>query len=293
MSILNGGNKAVSTSNGEVVLDLHTLVTQLAATLGIGAPTAAQTAQARNTAQQKLGVTVPANAGRLVVMRSKQLKTAQDIAKAVRHLSIISTILCFALLALAVFLAGGWRRIALRSAGWCLVGVGLGVLLIRRVGGNQVVDQLVQNESIKTATHHAWNIGTGLLRAIGLALLIYGVLVVLAAWLAGPTSPAVSIRRALAPSLRDHPARVYGTAAVVYLLVLLWGPTPAFRHVIPILIVAALLVLGIELLRRQTAREFPDAHAGDAAARMRNWFETRRGARSARDGQQPVAGGRS
>jgi hypothetical protein len=291
LTILNGGNAAVSTANGEVVLNLHTLVTQLASTLGISAPSASQAAQARNTAQQKLGVTVPASAGTLVLMRSKDLKTAQDITKAIRHLSIIFTVVSLCLFALAIALAVGWRRIALRSTGWCFAGLGIALLLVRRVGGNYVVNQLVNNESIKHPAHDAWAIGTGLLRAIAIALVIYGLVIVVAAWLAGPTKSAVAIRRALAPSLRDHPARVYGTAGVLYLLVLLWGPTPAFRHWIPILLIAALLVLGIELLRRQAAREFPDAHAGDAVARMRNWFETRR-ARPARDGRQPVAGGR-
>jgi hypothetical protein len=120
---------------------------------------------------------------------------------------------------------------------------------------------------------------------------IYGIVIVVAAWLAGPTSSAVGIRRALAPTLRDHPVRVYGTAAVLYLLVLLWGPTPALRQPIPILIIAALLALGIELWRRQTMREFPEAHAGDATARMRHWLDTRRG-RAAADGPQPVGRGR-
>ena len=96
------------------------------------------------------------------------------------------------------------------------------------------------------------------------------------------------MRRALAPTFRDHPLRVYGIAGVLYLLVLLWGPTPALRSLIPILIIAALLALGIELLRRQAAREFPDAHAGDTVARMRVWLDTRR----ARNGREPVGGGR-
>lgn len=292
LAVLNGGNAAVSTANGQVVLDLHQLVTQLASTLGIAAPTQQQSAQARNTAQQKLGVTLPASSGKLVVLRSSQLKTAQDIVKALRHISIIFTVVSLGLFALAVALASGWRRLALRSVGWCFVGLGVAVLLVRRIGGNQIVDGLVRADSIKPAAHDAWNIGTGLLRAIAIAFVIYGLVIVVAAWLAGPTTSAVAIRRALAPTMRDHPVRLYGTAAVLYLLVLLWGPTPALRELIPILIIAALLVLGLELWRRQTAREFPDAHSGDTMARMRHWLDTRRG-RAPADGQQPVAGGRT
>jgi hypothetical protein len=65
-------------------------------------------------------------------------------------------------------------------------------------------------------------------------------------------------------------------------MVLLWGPTPAFRKIIPIVLIAALIVLGIELLRRQAAREFPEAQAGDAVHSLREAWATRH------DHQKPV-----
>lgn len=283
--ILNGGGAVVSTANGEVVLNLHNLVTQLASTLGIEEQVAAARAKLgpgtrakiRGAAQQRLGVTLPPAAGQIVVMRAKQLKTAQDIANAIKSLSIVFTVLSFGLFALAIWLARGWRRIALRSTGWCFFGLGVAVLLIRRVAGDSIVDALVRNESVRPAAHNAWAIGTSLLRAIALAFVIYGLLIVVAAWLSGPSRPALSTRQALAPSLRDHPVRVYGAAGLAYLLVIAWGPTPAFRHLIPVLIIAALLVLGIELLRRQAAREFPDARAGDGMHNLRAWVDRRRG----------------
>jgi predicted membrane metal-binding protein len=64
--------------------------------------------------------------------------------------------------------------------------------------------------------------------------------------------------------MRDRPALVYGAVGFVYLLVLIWAPTPAFRHLLPILLIAGLVVLGVEVLRRQSVREFPDARSGDA-----------------------------
>jgi len=262
LRILNGGGPVVSTANGEVVLDLHALVTQLAGNIGIG---------------DRVSGALPADAGRLVIMRANQLKTAQNVAKGVRHLSIVSTIASFFLFGLAIFLARGRRRHTLRTTGWCFFGVGVFCLLVRRMGGDWIVDGLVRAESVKPAAHDAWNIGTGLLRAIALAFVIYGLVIVAAAWLAGPSRSAQAVRRALAPSLRDHPWRVYAGVGFVYLLVLLWGPTPALRHIVPILIIAALLVLGVEVLRRQTAREFPDAQAGDTIHRLRAWYDARRG----------------
>ena len=44
----------------------------------------------------------------------------------------------------------------------------------------------------------------------------------------------------------------------VLLLVVLWDPLPAFGNIWWILVFAALLALGVTMLRRQTAREFPD-----------------------------------
>ncbi len=283
LKILNGGGPVVSTNQGEVVLDLHAVVDQLAARLGVEQ----QVAGARN----KLAGKLPPNAGRLVIMRSDQLKTAQDVAKLIRHISIVFTVLTFVLFGAAIAVAKDRRRLALRGTGWCFFGIGIAVLLVRRVGGNQIVDGLVPAVSIKAAAHDAWSIGTALLHDIALALVIYGLLIVAAAWLAGPSRPALAVRRALAPSLRDHAVAVYSGAAGVYLLVLLWGPTPAFRNIIPILLIAALLVLGIELLRRQTAREFPDAQAGEAMQRMREWIAARRGRGAAQPAAEPAATG--
>jgi Short C-terminal domain len=256
LKVLNGGGENISTTNGEVTLDLHNVVGQLATTVGLG-----------NVADK-----IPADAGKLTVMKSDQLGTAQDVAKGIRHLSIALTLISFLLFALAVYLAQGWRRLALRRVGWSLVALGVFSLLIRRVAGNQIVDGLVQAESVKPAVHNAWNISTSLLYTIAITFVIYGLLIVTCAWLAGPTRSATATRRALAPELRDHPARVYGAAATVYLLVLLWGPTPAFRKVLPILLIAGLIVLGIEVLRRQTAREFPDAVGGETTQAIRAKF---------------------
>jgi hypothetical protein len=284
LQILNGGGKVVSTNNGEVVLDLHALVNQLATTLGVESAVAG--------AREKLNISPSPNAGRLVIMRAKQLKTAQDVAKLIRHLSIIFTILTFGLFALGIWLSAGRRRMALRTTGWCWVGVGIFVLLVRRLAGDWIVNGLVQAQSVKPAAHDSWEVGTSLLRAIAIAFVIYGLVVVLAATLAGPTRPALAVRRALAPSMRDHPLRIYGAAGLVYLLVLAWGPTPALRHWIPVLIIGALLALGIEILRRQTAREFPDAQSGDTMHSMRAWFDQRRGRFSRQAPADAADGGR-
>jgi hypothetical protein len=78
--------------------------------------------------------------------------------------------------------------------------------------------------------------------------------------LAGPGRHEVTVRRFLAPYLRDNPVVVYAVLAVVFLVWLTFLPTiNNFGQVLAILILAGLAVVGVEILRRQTAREFPDA----------------------------------
>jgi hypothetical protein len=275
MKIINGGGTAVSTTGGVVTLNVRALVDELAATLGIQE----QVAAARSKAQQnsgaiqgaasKAGVTLPANSGQIVIMRSSQLKTVQDIASAIKGLAIVLPLVTFALFILAVWLARDRRRPALRMTGWCFVLIGMIVLLVRRVLGNYIVNSLVKVPENKTAVHDIWTISTSMLYDIAVVLVVFGLVLVAAAWLAGHTRPATALRRAMTPTLRDHPAVAYSTVYGALLLLVLWAPAPAFRQLGYIIAFAVLLTLGVHTLRRQTASEFPDAQAGDTMASIR------------------------
>jgi hypothetical protein len=298
LKVLNGGGPVVSTQSGVVTLNLHALTSQLAATLGVSSQVAAAQsklqgstgASVRAAAQQKLGITLPPASGQLVILRADQLQTAQNVANGVKGLAIVLPALAILLFALAVYLARGRRRRTLRTSGWCLVLIGVVLLLIRRVGGDAVVDGLVKVASNKPAVHDVWNIATSLLYALAVALIVYGLVLVVAAWLAGPTRPAIASRKALAPSLRDHPAVAYVAVGGVLALVVLWGPTPALRNIWWILVFVALLALGVTMLRRQTAVEFPDIESGQA---LRDFREKRAGAREAAAAQLAAAGTRA
>ena len=278
LRVLNGGGPVVSTQSGVVTLNLHALVSQLAATVGLSSQAAAVQsklqgstgATVRAVAQQKLGITLPPASGQVVIMRSNELKTAQDIANAVKSLAIVLPALGILLFALAVYLARGRRRRTLRTTGWCFVLIGVVLLLIRRVAGDAVVNGLVKIPSNKPAAHQVWNIGTSLLFAIAVAVIVYGIVIVASAWLAGGTRPATEIRKALAPSLRDSPAVAYCTVGGALLLLVLIGPTPAFRKIAWILLFAVLLAYGVTMLRRQTALEFPGIQHGQALRDFRD-----------------------
>ena len=107
--------------------------------------------------------------------------------------------------------------------------------------------------------HNVWTIATSLETEMAQSVIAVGVLILIGIWLAGRTRYAVRFRRAAAPYMRERPAFVYGIVVAIYLLLVIWEPARAFGRPVPLIIIAALMLIGTEVLRRQTAREFPDA----------------------------------
>jgi hypothetical protein len=246
IEVVEGGGDTVSTQGGEVVLDLKALLEQTSERAGVGG---------------RLSERLPEDAAQITIMRSDELDLAQSLVTTLKALAIVLVVLALALFALAVFLGRGWRREALRACGIGLVVAGVAVLAARSLAGDAVVDALAEADSVRPAAQATWSIGTSLLEEAATASVIYGVVLVLAAWLAGPTQWAVAVRRRLAPYLRE-PAYAYGALAVIVLLIIAWSPTPATRRVVPALLLIALLAAGVEALRRQAAREYPEGATG-------------------------------
>jgi hypothetical protein len=236
------GKGALVGTNGEVVLDLRPFVQQLGDRIGLG---------------ERLEERLPPDAGRIVIMKSNQLETAQTTVRVIKALSIFIAIVLFVLLAAAVYIARGRRRETLRSAGVVFLVVGALLLVVRRLAGNWLVDALTSNETVRQPASHVWLIGTDLLANIAWTAIAYGIIVVAAAWVAGPSRSATWVRRQLAPAFREHAGLVYAVVGVVYLLVVLWGPTLAFRQLLWIVVFGVLLGAGTEVLRRRTVAEFP------------------------------------
>src|SRR5205085_5301108 len=153
---------------------------------------------------------VPPSAESITVLTSNQLGTAQNIVNALRPLALGLTLASLFLYGLAIYLARGWRRRAVRNCGLAFIGVGLVVLAARSLAGRYVVDALASTDSVKPAAQATWSIGTSLLQAGGAAVVGYGIVIVLGAWLAGPGRLAGALRRELTPLLGDrrlaHPA---------------------------------------------------------------------------------------
>ena len=81
-------------------------------------------------------------------------------------------------------------------------------------------------------------------------------LLLVAVWIAGPSRYATGTRKWLAPHIA-RPELAFGGAALLALLVW-WGPTAQTQRWQLILLTAVVLALGVEVLRRQTAKEFPE-----------------------------------
>ncbi|HYI98620.1 MAG TPA: SHOCT domain-containing protein [Thermoleophilaceae bacterium] len=253
LNVVEGGGPVVSTEGGDVTLDLKALLGQTADRVGVGGR-----AEAR----------IPEDAAQITVMRSDSLGLAQDAVRVLRASAIVLVALMLGLFALAVYLASGWRREALRAAGFGLLLAGIAALVARSLAGDAVVDALASTAAVEPAADAAWSISTSLMVEAASAAIVYGVVLIGAAWLAGPTAWATATRRTLAPYLRE-PRLAYGALAVLVLLLIAWGPTPALRKPLTALVLAALLALGVEALRRQVAREFPGASREESLARLR------------------------
>jgi hypothetical protein len=130
----------------------------------------------------------------------------------------------------------------------------------RGIIGEKVVNSLATTEAVRPAAQAAWSIGTSVLKDVAWSAVFIGVPVILAGLLAGPTKTATRLRHLIAPYLRDRPDITFGAVGLLLLLLLAWGPIAATRTWSGILIIIVLVVFGAEMLRRQTAKEFPDAH---------------------------------
>lgn len=244
LEVLEEKEGTVATEEGKVSLNLGSLVTNLADQVGIGADLAAK---------------LPPDAGQITILRSDQLKTAQDVVIAVKGLALVLSLLTLLCFGLAIYLSRDGRWVTVLYCGVGLVAAGFAVIVARQVAGGIVVAQLVDEESVKPAAEAAWSIGTSLMTSIATTVIVIGVLFGVAGWLASPTGSAQSTRRVLAPTLGEHVAYVYAALGVVVGIYFLSAPTQNLRSFLTTLAIAGLAAFGIHELRKQAAEEFPDA----------------------------------
>ena len=240
--VLEDDTGPIGTEDGQVVLDLEPLIIQLGERVAV-------------VGRINERFLADPDAGRITIIESDQLATAQTLTRVLEFLGTWLWLVPVALWAIALWLAEGRRRSILTMIGVSSIVAGLIVLVIRRVAGSYVVDALATTETVELAAGNAWDILTSLLRDGGLTLLGIGLILLMAAWIAGPSGYATDARRWLAP----HIARAeiaFGAALALLTLLVWWGPTAQTHRWQFVLLVAVVLALGVEVPRRQTAREF-------------------------------------
>ena len=280
VEVLEDKKEAVETEEGEVKLQLGSLVTNLADQIGVGA---------------SLAEKLPPDAAEVTILRSDQLQTAQNIAVALKGLAIVLSLLTFVVFGVAIYLSRDERWVTVLFCGVGLVAAGFAVIVAREVAGGIVVGQLVEQDSIRPAADRAWEISTSLMTDIATTVIVIGVLFGVAGWLASPTASAKSTRRYLAPGLREYPVYVYSGLAVLVGIYFLSAPTQNLRSFLTTLAVAGLTAYGIHSLRRQTRRGVPRPHLRRALRRhqgqgRRGGEERQRGHRRARLEAQTAGG---
>ena len=264
LKILNGGSGPLSTANGVVAIDLRPLVGQISSTL---------------TQRTNGAVTLPPDAGQIVLLKSNQLSAAQSAVKLLRLLALPLGLLALAVFAVAVYLSRA-RRSTLRAIAFGMLAAGLVLVVVRRVLGDYFINSLTTLPDVRAAASVTWYMATDRLASSNITLCSVALLLLLGTWFAGPGRRATSSRQALTPYLRD-PSIAYGVYGLVLLVLIIWAPVNAARDPVMILIIGVLGAIGIEALRRIVVREFPGVTERDLGRRLhaglsRAWSSVRR-----------------
>jgi putative oligomerization/nucleic acid binding protein len=239
-------------AGGDVSLQLGSLFEQMAAATGLPPE-----------AVEKL----PPNVSSLQIVSGDKLQTARDMLDLFKTLLWVLLILTIAAFAGAIALSTDRRR-AVIKVGACLMFAGVALFAIRTLAGSAVVDALAEAPNAHAVADDVWGIATSLLVAVASGGFLFGLFLVLGAWLAGEGRRATALRRASAYSYREQPGLVRAGLGVAILLLLIWGPVPWTRTWWGILIFTVLAYLWLELIRRRTIEQFPDEPAPQLSVHM-------------------------
>ena len=172
---------------------------------------------------------LPEGSGVIKIMDAQQLDAMRTVVKLLKTLAIVLFLLAIVLLGIAIWLARGRRREITAAAALSLIVAAIVALLLRRVLGNQVIGDLANTATGQAAADSVFAIGTSLLAKIARTLLLLGLLLLLGAWLSGPSRLALRIRTFLRPALLARPEMVHGAVLAVLLALLAIGIIPGIR----------------------------------------------------------------
>jgi plasmid stabilization system protein ParE len=234
--VLEGGGPRLQTTNGNVVLDLRPMVVQLGTRFGF-----------LGNVEESL----PPDAAQVTLLRSDQLKTAQDVTQWLKVVADWIWIGVLGAWALALWLVPGRRRRELRAIAIGLIVAGVALLVIRSLAGSYLVNNLAESDTVRPAVDAFWSILSQSLADGAWVGIVIGVIATIGAWVTGEGTRARRVRQTAAPWL-DHAAVAWAVFVVVLLLVVWALPLQRFLTAVILVILAA---VGFELIRRQVASE--------------------------------------
>jgi hypothetical protein len=226
----------------DVSLDLKSLVGEVAAGTGLPA-----------NAADKL----PPNVANLQVASTDQLDNVRDLLHLFKTIVWVLLGLAVAAFAGAIALAADRRRTVL-NVGGCLMFAGIAVLAFRTVAGNYIVDSLADAPNAHAIAGDVWSIATRLMVDAAQGSFLFGLFIVLGAWLIGPGRRATAVRRFAAYPLREHAGFMRAGLATAILLLVVWGPVPWTQRLLTIVIFTVLVFVWLERIRQRTLAEFPN-----------------------------------
>jgi hypothetical protein len=239
LKLLNGD----LAKNGTVTLNLHDLINQVAAGTGLPAGVADR---------------LPANLQTLTILKSDQLKGAQDAVHALKTLTIVLIVIAILLFAGAIALASDRRRTVM-ACGGCIIFSGFLILAIRRLGADYAVNALANTANAGPAVKATIKIGTSLLGDVAWGCILFGLFLVTGGWFLGSGARAAAVRRTTAPALRDHAILIRAGLGFLILLLVIWGPVPWTRHFWTILVFTVAAFLWLERVRHVALQEVGEA----------------------------------
>ena len=225
-----------------VSLDLKSLVAEVAAGTGLPA-----------NAVDRL----PPEVANLQIASGEDLNTVRQLLDLFKTIVWVLLGLAVAAFAGAIALARDRRRTVL-NVGACLMFAGIALLALRRLAGNALVDALADAPNAHDVADDVWEIGTGLLAEAAQGSLLFGLFVVVGAWLVGPGRRATAARRFSAYALREHAGFARVGLATAILLLVIWGPVPWTQRFWPLVIFTVIAFAWLERIRLRTLEEFPE-----------------------------------
>ena len=193
INILENKSSVVDTADGNVTLDLRPLIVEIADQVGLG-----------NT----IGDKIPQDVGTVEIIKSSELSTAQTVTSVIKGTALIATALLLLLMALAIYLAKGYRWLTLLNLAIALIIGAVIILILRSIAGGLVVNQLATPD-VQPAAQAAYGIGTGLLKSIAWSIIWASLALIVISWLLSPNKAATSTRSYLAVPVGRYPA-AYG-----------------------------------------------------------------------------------